>query len=73
MPSGKVIHQKYSEEDVLGAIAAVESGFMTYREAAQKYKIPISSLCDRVKKRVPLLPSKGVKLCISCRIIQDSL
>ena len=46
---------------------------MTYREAAQKYKIPISSLCDRVKKRDPLLPSKGGKLCISCRIIQDSL
>ena len=25
MPSGKVIHQKYSEDDVRGAIAAVEN------------------------------------------------
>lgn len=51
---------KYTEEDILCAIADVKNGHCSYRAAAEKYKIPISTLCDKIKLRVSLTAKQGI-------------
>ena len=61
MPSNK----KYNDDDLLNAVAAIKNGNSTYREVSQKYSIPISTLCDRIKQRAPLHTEKrGKKICL---------
>ena len=61
MPRNKPVAKSYTSDDVVQGVAAVETGSMTYREASERFKIPISSLCDRVKRRAPLVPCKTGK------------
>lgn len=58
------VSRRYTEDDVLQAVAAVQNGTMKYREASAKYNIPLSSLCDRIKQRVPLTPSHGGEIFV---------
>ena len=59
MPKSKLINRTYTKEDVIRAVAAIEDGQKSYREAAGAYNVPLATLCDRIKRRVPLAPSKG--------------
>ena len=60
MPSGKVIYQKYSEDDVLGAIAAVESGSMTYRKQLKSTKFQFLHYVTEWRNVFPFYHTKEV-------------
>lgn len=51
--------QKYTEDDLLRAVAEVKNGNGSYRSVALKYNIPASTLSDKVKLRVPLVSKIG--------------
>ena len=50
--------REYTANDVLSTVAEIQAGTLKYREAANKYGVPIATLCDRIKNRVPLEPSR---------------
>ena len=55
---------KYTEDDLCMAIADIKNGKSSYRTAAEKYGIPVSTLCDKIKQRVSLNAKIG-KFCPS--------
>ena len=61
MPRKRKDIRSYSEDDVLNAIAQIQNKSMTYRQAHERFKIPISTLCDKIKERTPLVPCKTGK------------
>ena len=50
---------KYSEDDILNAIAEIKNRNCSYRTASLKYNVPIATLCDKIKQRVPLSSKTG--------------
>ena len=50
--------REYTVNDMLSAVAEIQDGTLKYREAANKYGVTIATLCDRIKRRVPLEPSR---------------
>lgn len=46
--------ERYTEEDLLRAVAEIKNGSITYRSASAKYGIPIAALNDKVKERIPI-------------------
>lgn len=66
MPPTPKSKKNYTEQDVIEAVANIKNGTMKYREAAQVFKVPMSTLSDKVKERTPLFPGKlGNLLVIS--------
>jgi len=51
--------EKYTEEDILRAVADIKNGICTYRTASEKYRIPVATLCNKVKGKVPLSSKIG--------------
>ena len=52
--------ERYSENDLIKAIAEVKNGTCTYRKASEKYGIPIATLCDKIKLRVQVTAKTGM-------------
>ena len=50
---------KYTEDDLLKAVADVKSGTSSYRQASRKYGVPIATLSDKIKLKVPLKAQQG--------------
>ena len=48
---------KYSEESLIKVVAEIKNG-AKYREVSSKYGIPVMTLCDKVKGRVPLTSAR---------------
>lgn len=46
--------RNYSNDDLMAAIAEIKSG-KSYRQTSTKYNIPVMTLSDKVKNRVPLV------------------
>mgnify|MGYP001950179783 CR=1 FL=1 len=53
--------KKYTEENLLRAVAEVKNGTSTYRAAAEKYNVPLATICDKVKNRMPISTKLGEK------------
>ena len=58
MPIPKRQRKKYSNEDILNGVASIKNGKLSYREASQKYGIPIATLSNKIKGKVPLITEK---------------
>ena len=54
MPRRKGEKISYTEETMLSAVASIKNGTMSYRVASRTYGVPIATLCDKIKNRVPL-------------------
>ena len=52
------VRKNYSDEDVINAVASIKNGTLKYREASEMYKVPMSTLCDKIKLTVPLVGGK---------------
>ena len=58
MPRKKGEKRKYNEDDIIQAVANIQNKSMTYREASDSFKVPMATLCDRIKQRFPLNPGR---------------
>ena len=61
MPKVKAKKRLYTEENLINAVAAVKNKTHTYREASELFNVPLATICDKVKERVPLLLGKPGK------------
>ena len=58
----------YSEEDLINAVAAVKNKTMTYKKASEFYKVPTTTIADRVSGKYDTKISKpGNVFCICNR------
>lgn len=60
--------KKYSEEDLLRAVAEIKNRKCTYRIASVKYGIPVSTLYDKVTERSALSSKRGTCDCMHLNI-----
>ena len=51
--------EKYSDDNLLRAIAEIKNKKHTYRAASNKYGIPIATLSDKVQQKVGLSTKIG--------------
>lgn len=50
---------KYTQEDLHNAVEAVQTKRMTYKQASERFNVPGSVICTRIKWRVTTKESLG--------------
>ena len=63
MPRKKGDARAYSETALVGAVASVKNKTLSYKKASEKFNVPVATICDRIKQRVPIEFTKPGRLC----------